>query len=152
MKFSTNWSHVKPSKEANKCPSHQLSQLGIPVLGTLDEPVHAVNLDVVRQTIIYRYPHHFVIAVDACLGKFEHVGRIDVEDSPLHPGAGVKKELGEIGDISITGIVNVSGYMEFFVLQNTRLSEVMRMADETVKGITEFLEARSLQEVAAGAS
>lgn len=130
----------------------ELSQLGIPVLGTLEEPVHAVNLDEVRKVIAHKYPRHFVIAIDACLGQFEHVGEIHVKDSPLHPGAGVKKELGPIGDISITGIVNVSGFMEYFVLQNTRLSEVMRMVKETVDGIVEFYEARSLQEVAAGAS
>ncbi|MGB4312546.1 MAG: DUF1256 domain-containing protein [Natronincolaceae bacterium] len=40
-----------------------------------------------------------------------------------------------VGDISITGIVNLSGYMEYLVLQNTRLSLVMKMADTLVQSI-----------------
>ena len=42
-----------------------------------------------------------------------------------------------MGDIHITGIVNVSGYMEFFVLQNTRLNLVMKMAKKIAAGIIE---------------
>ena len=51
------------------------------------------------------------------------------------PGAGVNKQLPEVGDIHITGIVNVSGFMEFFVLQNTRLNLVMKMAKTIANGI-----------------
>ena len=35
----------------------------------------------------------------------------------------------------ITGIVNVSGFMEYFVLQNTRLHLIMEMAKTIAKGI-----------------
>ncbi len=35
----------------------------------------------------------------------------------------------------MTGIVNVSGYMEFFVLQNTRLNLVMKMAKQLASAI-----------------
>ena len=35
----------------------------------------------------------------------------------------------------ITGIVNFGGIMDFLVLQNTRLSVVMRMADLVSSGI-----------------
>ena len=41
----------------------------------------------------------------------------------------MQKELPEVGDIHINGIVNVSGFMEYFVLQNTRLHLVMSMAN-----------------------
>lgn len=44
-------------------------------------------------------------------------------------GAGVNKQLPPVGDIHLTGIVNVGGFMEYFVLQNTRLSLVMRLSD-----------------------
>ncbi|MDQ0659408.1 putative sporulation protein YyaC [Paenibacillus sp. W2I17] len=50
-------------------------------------------------------------------------------NGPLKPGAGVNKELPPVGDIHLTGIVNVGGFMEYFVLQNTRLSLVMRMSE-----------------------
>lgn len=53
----------------------------------------------------------------------------------LHPGAAVHKNLPKVGDIHITGIVNVGGSMEFYVLQNTRLHLVMSMADSIAQSI-----------------
>lgn len=35
----------------------------------------------------------------------------------------------------ITGIVNFSGFMDYLILQNTRLSVVMKMADMISMGI-----------------
>lgn len=99
------------------------------VYGTLDDPVHAKNL---KDTIDMVYSYHespFIIAIDACLGKVDRVGYITVSNGPLRPGAGVKKSLPSVGDIHITGIVNLGGFMEYIVLQNTRLSLVMNMAE-----------------------
>ena len=45
------------------------------------------------------------------------------------------KDLPEIGDVHINGIVNVSGFMEYFVLQNTRLHLVMSMANVLAEGL-----------------
>jgi len=102
---------------------------GMHVYGTIDEPVHAVNLAETIEKVETKHPKSLIIAVDACLGQFNSVGQIQVADGPLKPGAGVKKELPEIGTFHITGIVNIGGFMEYFVLQNTRLSIVMKMAD-----------------------
>lgn len=97
--------------------------------GTLEEPVHAMNLEETLAGIQQRYVHPFVIGVDACLGQVSSVGCIQVGEGPVKPGAGVNKELPPVGDIHITGIVNVGGFMEYFVLQNTRLHLVMRMSE-----------------------
>ncbi|MFB5190903.1 spore protease YyaC [Alicyclobacillus fastidiosus] len=114
---------------------------GVEVLGTLDEPVHAVNLGYTLERIQERYKEApFIIAMDACLGKFDHVGHITVEQGPLRPGAGVKKSLPEFGDLTVTGIVNVSGFMEYFVLQNTRLGIVMKMCDIVVQSLHNSLQ------------
>ncbi|NLA06754.1 MAG: DUF1256 domain-containing protein, partial [Firmicutes bacterium] len=56
------------------------------------------------------------------------------------PGTGVSKTLPPIGDIHVTGIVNVGGYMEYLVLQNTRLSVVMKMADIISKALLQLSE------------
>ena len=98
------------------------------VYGTLDEPIHAVNLQEKLDEINARHENAFIIAIDACLGRLKNVGSVQINNGPLKPGAGVNKKLPEIGDIHINGIVNVSGFMEFYVLQNTRLSLVMKMA------------------------
>ena len=97
--------------------------------GTLDEPVHAVNLQDTLNMIYEKYDNPYIIGIDACLGQSSSVGSIQVSDGPLRPGAGVHKELPPVGDIHVTGIVNVGGFMEYFVLQNTRLSLVMRLSD-----------------------
>lgn len=107
----------------------------IHVFGTLDMPVHAKNLNVYIEKIYSSYSKPLIIAVDASLGKKENVGKINLFKGPLFPGSGVNKTLNSIGDISITGVVNISGYMEYIVLQNTRLSLVMKMADTIAHGL-----------------
>ncbi|MHA7964937.1 spore protease YyaC [Paenibacillus sp. CAU 1782] len=97
--------------------------------GTLEEPVHAMNLEDTLTKISQSFIHPFVIGIDACLGQVSSVGCIQVGEGPVKPGAGVNKELPPVGDIHITGIVNVGGFMEYFVLQNTRLHLVMRMSE-----------------------
>lgn len=105
------------------------------VYGTLEEPVHAKNL---RETIEIIYQTHedaFVIAIDASLGKSNHIGYITLGEGPLKPGAGVDKNLPEVGDIFITGIVNYAGYLDNMLLQTTRLNVVMSMADQICMAI-----------------
>lgn len=109
------------------------------VYGTLDYPVHAVNLAETLVTIQRMYTNPFIIAVDACLGQLSSVGVITVSSGPLKPGAGVNKSLPEVGDIHVTGVVNVGGFMEYFVLQNTRLSVVMKMAECIAQSISETI-------------
>jgi putative sporulation protein YyaC len=104
---------------------------GVPdrfVLGDLTRPIHASNLRHAVATLAERDPKRAVVAVDACLGRQESVGVVTAGTGPLRPGAGVNKDLPPVGDLYLTGTVNVSGFMEYFVLQNTRLSLVMAMA------------------------
>jgi len=127
-----------------------LQQAGVPnVIGTIDEPCHAVNLHERLATIPSTA---CIIAIDACLGASANIGKITYRHGGLHPGAGVNKDLGTVGDISISGNVNVSGFMEYFVLQNTRLSLVMRMARQIADDVIQKLKERegnvSRQEVA----
>lgn len=105
------------------------------VYGTIDKPIHAKNLEEKIKLIKRIHSDSLIVAIDACLGDIENIGTIIIKDGPLKPGTGVQKELPEVGDISITGIVNLGGFMEFMVLQNTRLSLVMKMADVTSYGI-----------------
>ncbi|MDP4084665.1 MAG: spore protease YyaC [Bacillota bacterium] len=105
------------------------------IYGTLDHPIHAVNLTEKLKEIKEKHFHPYIIAIDACLGRVKSIGVIEVGDGPVKPGAGVNKELPDVGNVHITGIVNVSGFMEFFVLQNTRLNLVLKMAKTIANGI-----------------
>lgn len=104
----------------------------IKLYGTLENPVHALNLEDTVKKIKETYENPFVIAVDACLGKVESIGFILMDIGSIRPGSAVGKELPNIGNYSIKGIVNVSGsggYLESLVLQNTRLNLVMKMSN-----------------------
>ncbi|MFB4163631.1 spore protease YyaC [Alteribacillus sp. JSM 102045] len=99
------------------------------VYGTLAKPVHAVNLEETIEMIQHYHHRPYVVAIDACLGRLKNVGKINFSEGPVIPGAAMKKKLPHVGDMHVTGIVNVSGMMEYFVLQNTRLHTVMTMAE-----------------------
>ncbi len=115
---------------------HNYHIKNVAIYGTLEHPVHAMNLSETMQKIYEIYHDPFVIAIDACLGKLNSVGSITMGIGSIKPGAGVNKELPEVGDIYITGTVNVGGFMEYIVLQNTRLNLVMNMANIIARSIS----------------
>lgn len=112
-----------------------LKYKGVYVYGTLENPVHAKNLDEIMKCISSQCEKPFVVAIDACLGQMDHVGYVGIGTGPIKPGSGVNKELAPVGDMFVTGIVNFGGFMDFLVLQNTRLHEVMKIADLIASGI-----------------
>ena len=113
-------------------PSPQYS-----VFGTLKEPIHAKNLNQTFKEIYSVCQNPFIIAVDSCLGYAQHVGCITLSPLPLLPGRGVSKQLPPIGQLSITGIVNVfsDSVSNESVIQNTRLHTVIKLADFITNGI-----------------
>lgn len=117
---------------------HRLSKLNLSnsfVYGTLKNPVHAINLSNYMEMIYDTHRNGFIIAIDASLGSKDHIGYVTLSDAPLKPGLGVKKELQQVGNLSITGIVNFSGMLDNMVLQTTRLSSVMDLSDYITNGI-----------------
>lgn len=107
----------------------------VSLYGNLEYPIHAKNLRETLDEIFTSYTNPYIIAIDACLGSIQNVGKVIVENKPLSPGAAMNKDLPKVGDLSITGVVNISGSLEFMVLQNTRLYTVMLLADVISKGI-----------------
>lgn len=107
----------------------------VTLYGTLDLPVHAKNLEETLSVITEKHTDALVIAIDACLGAAQNVGCLSLGEGAIKPGAGVKKELPPVGHLHITGIVNFSSLMNMVVLQNTRLSLVMKMADTIASGM-----------------
>lgn len=105
------------------------------VYGTLENPVHAKNLSSTITYIRKKHKDPFVVAIDASLGTKNHIGYITLGEGSLKPGSGVEKDLPEVGDIHITGIVNLSGIFDNMLLQTTRLNIVMKLADCISLGI-----------------
>ncbi|MBM7855806.1 putative sporulation protein YyaC [Desulfohalotomaculum tongense] len=116
----------------------KLSEIGqdfFEVYGTLENPVHGGNLEEKLDEINKCYHNPLIIAVDASLGQLDNVGCVNIATGALKPGAGVHKKLPAVGDIHITGVVNVGGFMEYMVLQNTRLNLVMQLANLISDGL-----------------
>ena len=105
------------------------------IYGTLERPVHALNLSDTLHSIYKNHPDRLLIAVDASLGTQKHQGYVTVAHGSLSPGAGVNKTLESAGDISITGIVNINNRFSHLMLQTTRISIVMMLAECISKGI-----------------
>ena len=114
---------------------------GAAVIGTLDKPVHAMNLELYVRYIRAHYSRYVVVAIDASVGSPDHVGYATL------PGLGVSKDLEAVGDISITGIVGGAGSRDPVMLQSVRLSMVMKMADcicESISLVERFWENASI--------
>lgn len=109
------------------------------IYGSLENPIHAVNLTQMLERIHHSFNNPYIIAIDACLGNVQNVGKVFIDEKPLSPGLAVNKDLPPVGNMSITGIVNISGNLEFMVLQNTRLYTVMALADCISNGIHKFI-------------
>jgi putative sporulation protein YyaC len=109
-----------------------LKELGYEnVLGTIDEPVHALNLD---ENIAKIPSGKTIIAIDASLGKEENIGKLVFNTGKLHAGRGVGKTLTPVGDYNIHGVVSkslgssISKEMSMTLLAHTRLSMVLKLA------------------------
>ena len=109
------------------------------IYGTLENPVHAKNLSSMLKDIYSWHNKPLIVAVDASLGRPQSVGFITIGAGALKPGAGIKNDLPDVGDVYVTGIVNSSGESNLATLQNTRLSLVVRLADVITKGFVRAL-------------
>ena len=118
---------------------HKLSSLlkssDISIYGTLNNPVHAKNLNTTIKKIRATIRNPYIIALDSSLGTTSHVGCVTLGKGSLSPGIGTGKSLPQVGDIYITGIVNESGINNIATLQTTHLNTVMRLADFISSGL-----------------
>lgn len=124
---------------------NHLTKQGFHVYGTLEKPVHAKNLEASIRFIQMYHPDALILAVDASLGIASHVGYITLGEGALCPGVGVDKTLPSVGDIFITGIVNLSGFGSQMLLQTTHLNLVMQLADFISLGIYRSLRSSKLR-------
>ncbi|AQS12245.1 hypothetical protein CLOBY_44410 [Clostridium saccharobutylicum] len=115
-----------------------ISKDKIHIYGTLENPIHAKNIITILEKIKFNFNDPYIVAIDSCLGCLNNIGKIFIQKKPLLPGLALNKSLPPVGEMSITGIVNISGNFEFLVLQNTRLYTVMSLADTISRGIYHF--------------
>lgn len=109
---------------------HRLGNDERDVVGTLEDPLHALNLGERIVPRMRETPRPLIVAVDAALGPLNAVGSVHVRRKGLRPGQGVGKELPEVGELAVVATVNVrAGLLDAQVLQCTRLYVVQGLAE-----------------------
>ena len=100
------------------------------VIGSLEEPLHAMNLEERLTPLVNRGTRPLIVAVDAALGAISSVGTVRLRRGGLLPGQGVGKTLPSIGELALAATVNVqAGALDVQVLQSTRLFLVQQLAE-----------------------
>lgn len=108
---------------------------GLTVIGTLEDPVHALNIHETVEHVKEIEGSTTVIAIDACIGDEDDLGNIILRDTPIKPGQGVGKKLPRIGDYSIIGITANENCGGFFSQSQIRLGLVYPMAKKIAAAI-----------------
>lgn len=117
----------------------------IKVIGTLEKTISGTNLESEIKKIYNTYENPCIIAIDAALSTKEDIGKIIVTNSKMKFKRATSKDMIEVGDISIKGIVardfKLSKY-NFRELSNTSLNIVMNLANITSDGIYNVIKYR----------
>jgi putative sporulation protein YyaC len=104
------------------------------ILGTIQQPMHALNLE----SRLKEIPEgKVVIAIDAALGGLGDLRTYCVYSGSLQPGLGVGKNLPPVGHYGITGVVSMIGYYGNKGLFDTPLTTILSMASVLVQALTE---------------
>lgn len=115
------------------------------IYGTLATPVTAKEIKYIRAFLKETHAGSQIIAVDAAVGAAGDIGLMKLSDAPLAPGAGANKKLGEIGDVSIIGIVAEKSVANYGLLNTTRLNLVYSMSERISDALCSVLWNRAQQ-------
>ena len=75
------------------------------VYGVQGDNINGGNVQKAYRAIKCLYPRSTVVVIDAAVGSQRQVGNIQLLDDGIKPGEALDKELGQMGDYSILGIV-----------------------------------------------
>lgn len=114
------------------------ADIPFPVYGTLEKPVHALNIKKILKDIYQKHNKPFILGIDACLGDERQIGFIFLKEGPLFPGMAVNKSLPSVGEFHMKAVVNyLDPLSPAQSLNNTRLFTVVRLAEVMAKIITQ---------------
>ena len=71
----------------------QLLSFPFQIVGTLDKPLHALNLEEITDKLNSAPQKPYIIAIDACLGNANNIGQIIIHPGPLIPRKSCKKRI-----------------------------------------------------------
>ncbi|MFP7296685.1 spore protease YyaC [Neobacillus niacini] len=112
----------------------------LPVYGTLEQPVHALNLKKVIKDIHNTYEEPFIFGIDACLGDAGKIGTVFIKEGAFIPGNAVNNVLPSVGHYHLKAIVNyLDPISPVQSLNSTRLYTVKILAEIVTEIITKAL-------------
>lgn len=118
------------------------SNLNNTIYGTIEDPIHGLNISERIPEIKRKHKSSTILAIDAATSYSFEVGTIRIINGPIKPGAGVNKKLESIGDYSIKGIVTTekNDYMETIEsLSNVQLEFITEMAEIIANSIIQAI-------------
>lgn len=101
------------------------------VYGSSHHPVNGLNYNDYIDFLKKHHKNSLIIAVDACLGEFEDVGKIKYTFNGLRAGAALNKNMEKIGDIAILGIVAEKCSDNFYSLSSAS-SDIVELLSQKI--------------------
>lgn len=113
--------------ERMRCPSF--------VYGLRDNNITAENLLYSYNFIKALHPSSQIVVIDAAVGSADQIGKIQLCDGGIVPGAATNKNLPTVGDIGIVGIVAEKGMSDFYTLNSAKDRLVGKVAEFIAEAI-----------------
>ena len=107
------------------------------VYGMKEQNITAENLLYCYSFIKSMHPESKIVVIDAAVGSPEQIGKIQISDGGITPGAATNKNLPLVGDISIVGIVADKSMADFYTLNSSKDKLVGQIAKFIVESIFE---------------
>lgn len=101
------------------------------VYGMVEQNITAENLLYCYNFIKTLHPDSSIVVVDAAVGSCNQVGNVQLCDGGILPGAATNKNLPEVGDVGIIGIVAERGMSDFYTLNSDK--------DKLVGNVAKFI-------------
>lgn len=98
------------------------------VYGMCEQNITAENLLYCYNFIRALHPKSKIVVIDAAVGSAEQIGKIQVCEGGISPGAATNKNLPAVGDLGIVGIVAERGMTDFYTLNSEKDRLVSRVA------------------------
>ena len=101
------------------------------IYGLMDSNITAENLLYSYNFIKALHPNNVIVVIDAAVGASEQIGKIQLCDGGITPGAATNKNLPVVGDVGIVGIVAEKGMGDFYTLNSAK--------DKLVESVAHFI-------------
>lgn len=110
-----------------------ISGLGVKnVVGTLDAPVHAKNME---EKLLQVPRDHHIVAIDATMGYYRDVGNLNFIMGPIRPGAAMNRDLPQVGHTSVVFNAAPYGLANFLVISCASFNKVWQGSNLLARAI-----------------